>query len=68
MLGPSPGNFSLSHQEQGVEHDGFSEGNGQNLLDQNLRSGPGIPSDCCRSCHTDQTNPNGRAKRCQTNV
>ncbi len=36
-FGSAPRNFSLSHQEQGVEHDRLSECNGQNRLDQNLR-------------------------------
>jgi hypothetical protein len=36
-VGPAPGDFFLSHQEQGVEHDRLSEGNSQNRLDQNLR-------------------------------
>ena len=64
----APCDFSLSRQEQGVEHDRLSEGNGQNRLDQNLRRCAGITSHGYRSCHADQTNRNGRAKRCQTNV
>ena len=64
----APGKFCLSHQEQGIEHDRFGEGNGQNRLDQNLRCSAGITSDCFRRFHADQTNPNGRAKRRQTNV
>jgi hypothetical protein len=63
-----PTNFRLSHQKQGIEHDRLSEGDGQNRLDQNLRCGAGITSHGYRSCHADQTNPNGRAKRCQTNM
>ena len=44
------------HQEQGVEHDRLSEGDGQNRLDQNLRRGAGITSHGIRSCHADQAN------------
>jgi len=36
-LGSAPCDFSLSHQEQCVEHDRLSEGDGKNRLDQNLR-------------------------------
>jgi len=36
-FGSAPCDFSLFHQEQGVEHDRLSECNGQNRLDQNLR-------------------------------
>jgi len=56
------------HQEQGVEHDRFGEGNGQNRLDQDFRRGAGIAADSFRSLHTDETNARGRAKCCQTYV
>ena len=56
------------HQEQGVEHDRFGEGNGQNRLDQYLRRGARISSHCIRGCHADQTNRHGCTDRCQTDV
>jgi len=68
MVGSTPGNLSLSHQEEGVEHDRFGESDGQNRLDQNLRRGAGITAHGYRSSHADQTNPKSCAKRCQTNV
>src|SRR5262244_2667534 len=67
-FGAAPGKFSLSHQEQGVEHDRLSEGDGQNRLDQNLRRSAGITSYGFRSRHADQADRQSRAKRCQTNV
>src|SRR3954470_4545255 len=33
------------HEEQGIEHDGFREGDGQNRLDQDLRGRARIPTD-----------------------
>ena len=52
----------ILHQEQGVEHDRFSEGNGQNRLDQNLRGRAGITSHRFRSLHADQAHADGRAQ------
>ena len=56
------------HQEQGVEHDGFGEGDGQNRLDQDLRRRAGIASHRFRGLHADETHAEGRAERRQTDV
>src|SRR5262245_59308776 len=63
-----PCDFSLSHQEEGVEYNRLSESNGQNRLDQNLGGGTGVTSHGIRGRPADQTNRQGRAKRRQTNV
>src|SRR5204863_4379354 len=70
---PSPGELGprhlrLPHQEEGVEHDRFSERDGQDRLDQNLRCRARITSHCFRSFHADQTDSEGGAERGQANV
>src|SRR5947209_14074264 len=59
---------ALLHEENGVEHDRFSEGNGQDRLDQNFRGRAWIASDRIRSFHSDQSHTQGCGKRRQTDV
>ena len=67
-MSSAPSRQLLFHEEQGVEHDRFCEGDGQNRLDHNLRGRAGITSHRIRSPHADQTHAYRRAQRGQTNV
>jgi len=53
-------------QEDGEEHNSFSEGCAQDRLDQNLRRSTGIASHCFRSTSTDQTHADSGAKGCSS--
>jgi hypothetical protein len=60
--------FRLLHEEQGVEDDGFSEGDGQNRLDHDLRGRAGIPSHRDRRSLANQPYADGRAQGCQADM
>src|SRR4030095_17008119 len=60
--------FLLLHKEQCVEHNRFSEGNGQNGLDQDLSRRAGIASHNVRSFHANHTPCNCGPERRQTYV
>src|SRR6516162_6179687 len=47
-----------SRKEESVEHDRFSESNGQNRLNHDLRRGAGVPPHRVRSSSADQTDAN----------
>src|ERR1019366_4537365 len=52
---PRPGSsVPVLLKEQGVEHDRFGEGDGQDGLDQDLRRGTGIASHRFRGFHADE--------------
>src|SRR5947208_8287524 len=58
----------LPDEEQGVEHDRFSERDGQDRLDHHRRRGAGIASHCFRSFRTDEANREGSANGRETDV
>src|SRR5262245_56090184 len=65
---PAPERRRLAHEEQRVEHDRFSEGDGQDRLDHDLRRGAGIPPDGHGCPLPDQPDADRRAQSCQADV
>src|SRR5208282_1005539 len=54
-LGAGALDAALPHEKYGVEHDRFSEGNGQDRLDQDLRGRARIAADPIRGLQADET-------------
>src|SRR5262245_43207609 len=59
---------SLLHEEQGVEHDGFREGDGQDRLHENRRGRAWISSNRLRCLHSDETYGQGGAQDRKSDV
>ena len=55
-------------QENGEEHDTFSERGAQNRLYEDLRGRAGVAPDRFRSLHTDESYTDGRAQAGETDV
>ena len=60
--------LALLHEEDGVEHDGFCEGNREDRLHQNLGRRAGIAPHGLGGLHADESHADGRAERRQADV